>query len=192
MRQVSKKRARQLREYAKKRKLFLEQNPYCKVCGAPADQIHHKKGRENELLLNEDFWLPVDFKCHRKIEDNPQWAKEKGYSINRTRTMKEIYCFVVKSHREGFGWGNGYIVLPMGHKYHGVDYDEIPVDAHGGLTFSDHVNSLQQFKETEPEYEGGWAIGFDTMHFGDDLVRWPNAQSVMKECIRIKKQLIDC
>ena len=72
MRKVSKKRSRQLREYAKKRKLFLEHNSYCKVCGGHADQIHHMKGRENELLLDERYWLPVDFKCHRIIEDNPQ------------------------------------------------------------------------------------------------------------------------
>lgn len=84
MRKVSKKRAKQLREYSKKKKDFLSKNPLCAVCGRPADQIHHKKGREGELLNDETFWLPLEIFCHRKIEDNPEWAKEMGYSLNRT------------------------------------------------------------------------------------------------------------
>lgn len=84
MKKISDKRAKQMREYSKKRKLFLERHPYCAVCGGEADQIHHKAGRQGNMLLDEKYWLQVDFPCHRKIEDNPTWAKEKGYSINRT------------------------------------------------------------------------------------------------------------
>jgi len=54
------------------------------LCGAPADQIHHKKGREGNLLLEEKYWLAVNFKCHRHIEDHPYWAKQEGYSLQRT------------------------------------------------------------------------------------------------------------
>ena len=50
----------------------------------------------------------------------------------------------------------GYVFLDKNHKYHGTHYDNIEVDVHGGLTFS----------EQDGEY---WKIGFDCAHY-DDLV----------------------
>jgi len=43
----------------------------------------------------------------------------------------------------------------VGHKYHGMNYDNIPVDVHGGLTYS------------RLDENGSWKIGFDTAHYGD-------------------------
>lgn len=52
---------------------------------------------------------------------------------------------------------NGYVKVPEGHPWHGLDYEEVnnlmDYDCPGGLTYS----------------EGGW-IGFDTLHVGD---YWP-------------------
>lgn len=31
----------------------------------------------------------------------------------------------------------GYVLLPKKHKYYGKDYDEIDIDVHGGLNYSD-------------------------------------------------------
>lgn len=51
--------------------------------------------------------------------------------------------------------------LPEGHKYHGKPYGEIPVDCHGGLTYShDRINALAGNAD-------GWWIGWDYAHFGD-------------------------
>ena len=37
-----------------------------------------------------------------------------------------------------FGWGNGYVLVPESHPYHGIDYNEMGgISVHGGLTFSD-------------------------------------------------------
>ncbi len=52
-----------------------------------------------------------------------------------------------------YGAINGYVRIPEGHPWHGLDYDDIDVAAHGGLTFA----------------ADGW-IGFDTLHLGD---LWP-------------------
>lgn len=52
-----------------------------------------------------------------------------------------------------YGAVNGYVQVPQGHPWHGLDYDEIDVEAHGGLTFA----------------RDGW-IGFDTLHAWD---YWP-------------------
>ena len=34
-----------------------------------------------------------------------------------------------------YGAINGYVKIPVGHHWHGLDYDEIGVDVHGGLTY---------------------------------------------------------
>lgn len=48
----------------------------------------------------------------------------------------------------------GYVILTKDNKFYGKDYDHIPVQVHGGLTFSDEVN-------------GEWLIGFDCAHHND-------------------------
>lgn len=45
---------------------------------------------------------------------------------------------------------NGYVLLPDGHPLRELDYWDMDISAHGGLTF----------------FEDGW-IGFDTAHAGD-------------------------
>jgi len=52
-----------------------------------------------------------------------------------------------------YGAVNGYVRIPDGHPWSGLDYDAIDVRVHGGLTFA----------------RDGW-IGFDTLHAGD---YWP-------------------
>jgi hypothetical protein len=54
----------------------------------------------------------------------------------------------------GHGARCGYALIPPGHPWHGVEYDNIPADVHGGLTYS--------------EADGDdWWIGFDCSHSGD-------------------------
>ncbi|WP_178914064.1 hypothetical protein [Furfurilactobacillus rossiae] len=48
----------------------------------------------------------------------------------------------------------GYVELPSKHPYYGSDYEDIPVDVHGGLTYA-------------MQNEEYWEIGFDCAHLGD-------------------------
>jgi len=82
---VSKKRAKENREYLKVRKVFLESLIYCQVkgCKELATEVHHKKGRIGKLLTDISYFLGVCRECHSKIELEPLWAKENGYSLNR-------------------------------------------------------------------------------------------------------------
>lgn len=48
----------------------------------------------------------------------------------------------------------GYVVLTKYNNFYGKEYDDIPVQVHGGLTFSGEV-------------DGEWLIGFDCAHHGD-------------------------
>jgi hypothetical protein len=41
--------------------------------------VHHGCGRLGDNLLNELTWWAVSRKNHRKVHDNPGWARENGY-----------------------------------------------------------------------------------------------------------------
>ena len=82
IRKQSKKRASEMREYAIKRKAFLS-GKICPVTGEQASQVHHMKGRIGKLLNDTAYWLAVSHAGHRKIEENPDWAKQQGYSLSR-------------------------------------------------------------------------------------------------------------
>ncbi len=79
---LSNKRKKENKEYLTLREVFLN-NKFCPITGDPATQVHHKKGRIGKLLTDVRFWLAVSAEGHKKIEENPEWAKEKGYSLNR-------------------------------------------------------------------------------------------------------------
>jgi hypothetical protein len=84
---VTEKRKSQLIEYSKLRVQFLSQHKYCAVklpgCTILATEIHHQKGRENYLLLDTQYWLPVCRSCHNTITEHSKLAIEKGFSISR-------------------------------------------------------------------------------------------------------------
>lgn len=59
-----------------------------------ATQIHHKAGKVGYIdewarergitaLMDKRYWLPVSMEGHSKIELNPDWAKEMGFSVDR-------------------------------------------------------------------------------------------------------------
>ena len=81
----SEKRRLEKQIYKIKRMEFLSKpkNRRCAVFPhQSATEIHHKKGR-GKHYLNENTWLAVSRAGHNEIEARPQWAKEKGYSLNR-------------------------------------------------------------------------------------------------------------
>jgi len=89
------------------------------------------------------------------------------------------------------GWGNGYVVIPNGHPMYGKHYDEVPVDVHGGLTFSESVNSvIGNFTELTEEMKDGWVFGFDTAHYNDSMERWPK-EAVEMETENLKSQFVE-
>lgn len=88
----SDKRAKENREYSKKRKKILAERPVCecgridengKVCESPATTIHHPEGRIGDLLADEDNMIPMALPCHIWVELNPLEAKKLGLSKNR-------------------------------------------------------------------------------------------------------------
>lgn len=94
------------------------------------------------------------------------------------------------------GWGNGYVIIPVHHCLHGVDYDNIPVSVHGGLTFGREIieKDLEEGEYQIPDLTlddvGAWMVGFDTAHSGDSLSRWPK-KAVEAETNDLRDQLMD-
>lgn len=55
----------------------------------------------------------------------------------------------------------GYVRIPENHPWHGKSCGDIPVECHGGLTFS------KEFLTEEIGFAPGHWIGFDCAHLGD-------------------------
>ena len=77
------------------------------------------------------------------------------------------------------GWGRGYIGLPYWHPYYKIHYDDISVNVHGGLTFSDW-----------DEDEDLWVIGFDTSHYGDNK-KQQDYNYVLNQCYYLLNQCLE-
>ena len=90
------------------------------------------------------------------------------------------------------GWGNGYVIIPKGHELHGKHYDDINVDVHGGLTYSDKLTediaSMFFPKDDLKDDIGGWLVGFDCAHYGDTLETCPK-EYVESETEKLREQL---
>jgi hypothetical protein len=86
IKKVSAKRAIENKEYARLRKEYLEVYPVCEVveCHRKSTEIHHIKGRANELLTDVNFFLAVCDVCHQRIHAEPIWAEDNGYVIKRS------------------------------------------------------------------------------------------------------------
>jgi len=95
----SKKRLKENTEYNRESRKFIEGKQCAVFPELKATDVHHMKGRigyadqwarENHvtLLMDQRYWLPVSRPGHSKIELNPRWAREIGFSIERSEIMK--------------------------------------------------------------------------------------------------------
>jgi hypothetical protein len=86
IKKITAKRANQNLQYAKLRKQYLEAYPACEVenCNNKSSEIHHQKGRSNEMLTDTNYFMAVCKSCHHKITIDSQWAIKNGYSIIRS------------------------------------------------------------------------------------------------------------
>ena len=83
--QISKKRQVEQLKYSVLRIEFLgkSENKVCPITGLETTDIHHKKGRVGSLYLDTKYWVALSREGHKFVEENPIWAKENGYSLNR-------------------------------------------------------------------------------------------------------------
>lgn len=82
---VSEKRKIENLKYSVLRVEFLgkPENQICPITGKPTTDVHHMKGRVGSLFLDTRYWIALSREGHKFVEENPKWAKENGYSLNR-------------------------------------------------------------------------------------------------------------
>lgn len=73
--------------YSILRNKYLQHHPYCEAhlpgCQINASDIHHKKGRTGDLMLDDTEFLAVCRMCHGWIETHPEEAKVLDLSKSR-------------------------------------------------------------------------------------------------------------
>ncbi len=70
----------------------------------------------------------------------------------------------------------GYCAIEKNHNKYNVDYDEINIDVHGGITYG------------EIEKDGLFWIGFDCAHFDDNIIKC-DLDYCINECESMAEQL---
>ena len=82
------------------------------------------------------------------------------------------------------GWYCGYVAVPEDHPVYGKDYDDVPVDVHGGLTFAERSDDKYPVKTKE----NLWWFGYDCAHSGDDIQNEDLIYNI-NECESLASQL---
>lgn len=91
--------------------------------------------------------------------DKAQWIDE----------ATGLDCLIVRVPHSGHLCG--YVGVPPGHRFHGKEYDDVPADVHGGLTFADACQEGEEFgichvpEAGRPDHV--WWLGFDCAHCHD-------------------------
>jgi hypothetical protein len=87
----------------------------------------------------------------------------------------ELPCLML---RQTSGHWCGYVAVPPGHLLYGKDYDDVDVDVHGGLTYSEQKKpALDKIVPQDISLEGlpanVWWFGFDCAHYMDKTPHLP-------------------
>lgn len=84
---LSGKRKEDEAKYQKLRVEYLNRFPHCEPhltgCTQFSTTIHHKAGRTGPLIYDVKHFLACCMSCHSRIENNPDMAKEMGFSVSR-------------------------------------------------------------------------------------------------------------
>jgi hypothetical protein len=115
-------------------------------------------------------------------------------------------CLMVRNPRGGH-WC-GYVGVPKGHPWHGLDYTASPeldaVEVHGGLTFAsrcqhpeDEATGVCHVVE-DGDDDDVWWLGFDCAHYGDCSPgyqmfdgSYKTAEYIRFECANLARQVIE-
>jgi hypothetical protein len=87
----------------------------------------------------------------------------------------------------GHGIRCGYVRVPFGHAWHGVPYDDLDVEVHGGLTFAEPDEPCPKDGP-----DNAYWVGFDTHHLHDaqdwDLP-WAGGDEVRQKIRQIHEEV---
>ncbi len=81
LRTRSPNRSKEEAQYLKQRLSYMNKNPKCQAsipnrCSHNATDVHHKAGRTNQKLNDEEHWISVCRGCHDWIHSHPIEARQ--------------------------------------------------------------------------------------------------------------------
>lgn len=102
-----------------------------------------------ELIKQNNEMREQRFAIERSQWEKGEWLQEPD---DHTFSYRGFDCILWRNY-----WGNwcGYVALPKDHEYSLMEYHDVPVDCHGGLTYG------------EPRDDGRYWLGFDCGHAED-------------------------
>jgi len=103
--------------------------------------------------------------CDKRNWGNGPWQDEPD-KLHFVDNETDMDCLIV---RNGGGSLCGYVAVEPGHSMHDKHYDEVPVDANGGLTYSDlcqEDGKICHVPRVGHAHNVKW-FGFDCAHSGD-------------------------
>lgn len=88
IRRRSRKESARVARYNKAREIVFERSGgSCEArtpdCRGVSDQVHHRKGRDGDLVDDIDYLLAACWACHNYIHRHPAESYERGWMIKR-------------------------------------------------------------------------------------------------------------
>lgn len=155
---------------------------------------------------------------YRDVVDKTDWERgEWDHEPDKVQWQDEatgLPCLIV---RGPSGALCGYVGVPVGHPWHGTDYDDCGlyhpkpddyaedwyIDVHGGLTYAGGCQHPDNQADGichipgDGEPDDTWWLGFDCAHFGDytDMARpkewrdrWPSRDSIYRDIAYVRSE----
>lgn len=127
----------------------------------------------HQEMCNETRKKLKEFDLQGPCMNEPDRVEFKAYGLD---------CLLVRNQMM-FQWC-GYVGVKKNHPLYGQVYDDLDVDVHGGLTYSEYCRS-SICHETEDEDNLYW-FGFDCLHFQDFA---PGMELSMTQIRKIEPEL---
>jgi hypothetical protein len=102
-----------------------------------------------DLVIDKSKWGSGPW---QEEPDRIEW-EHLGFPCLMTRTPIGNWC--------------GYVAVPPGHPAFGKHFDDIEIQIHGGLTYSDHCQGHVCHVPKPGEPDNVWWFGFDCAHYLD-------------------------
>ena len=173
--------------------LYIETQRVSQCCLKPSEDLNVDAISHGENCPEEIDLTPIhDASCQlapQQADSGDDIAFEyKGYQckiLKHSWFGKDNYLLTGQSTYSTFYY-SGYVVIPQGHPFYQMDYSDIPVEVHGGLTFGQTIILRGTILS---DLVGKFVIGFECGHLGDTIEKC-NVEYVKKELQRLVAQLI--
>ena len=135
--------------------------------------IHHTSHQAVSQQVDSGDDIVFEYKGYQCRILKQSWFGKDNYLLTGQSTYSTSYY-------------SGYVVIPQGHPFYQMDYFDISVEVHGGLTFGQTIIPGAGILS---DLVGKFVIGFDCGHLGDTIEKC-NVEYVKRELQRLVAQLI--